>query len=79
MGQGSRAAHDWALRRQAKRVRMPVLLWAEEIDEEPELPMDLPYAENAVPVGVSDRSDDTGQTPEDHPPIGSRPPLRAAE
>ncbi|WP_308915309.1 efflux RND transporter permease subunit, partial [Jannaschia sp. LMIT008] len=35
LGRASRAAEDWAIRRQARRVRAPTLLWAEEDDFEP--------------------------------------------
>ncbi|WP_179380305.1 efflux RND transporter permease subunit [Jannaschia marina] len=70
MGRGSRAAEDWALRREAKRVRMPVLLWAEDEDDraesdEPELPLPAP----------EDAPHEANEPREDRP----HPPLRAAE
>ncbi|SDZ27514.1 multidrug efflux pump [Jannaschia faecimaris] len=70
MGRGSRAAEDWALRREAKRVRMPILLWSEENEAttEPELPMSMPRQ----PVtGESSAEKSDADLP--------HPPLRAAE
>ncbi|CTQ51105.1 efflux RND transporter permease subunit [Jannaschia donghaensis] len=68
VGRGSRAAEDWALRRQAKRVRMPVLLWSDDQTDgtaEPELPMEMPRTADAqAEPAESDRP---------------HPPLRAAE
>ncbi len=65
MGRGSRAAQDWALRREASRVRMPVLLWTEE-DEEG-------FASSTLLLGETHRigRSDASSTP----PL----PLRAAE
>ena len=51
LGRGSRAAADWALRRQARRVRAPLLLWAAE-DEEDAAATDRP-----APLVLVDRRD----------------------
>ncbi|MEL6641902.1 MAG: efflux RND transporter permease subunit, partial [Pseudomonadota bacterium] len=38
MGRGSRAARDWALRRQARRIKAPEVLWTEDdVEEVPEV------------------------------------------
>ncbi|SFI44759.1 efflux RND transporter permease subunit [Jannaschia pohangensis] len=49
MGRSSVYAHDWALRRQARRMPTPLLLWSEEEPEEPELPFtpDAPARQTA--------------------------------
>ena len=41
MGRGSRAARDWALRRQAARIKMPEIVWDEDAVAEPETPVEL--------------------------------------
>ena len=65
-GRGHRAAEDWALRREARRLRAPLLLWAEEdMPGEPELPLGPPSVERAPALEVT--------------PDSAHPPLRAAE
>ena len=49
LGGGSRAAQDWALRRQARRVRAPLLLWAEDAA--------APAPQHAAALAVVDRPD----------------------
>ncbi|WP_298431160.1 efflux RND transporter permease subunit [uncultured Jannaschia sp.] len=75
---GTRAAEDWALRRDAKRVRQPELLWAEDDDVGPETaPADLePPTEEPTAVVVAEVEAD-GDDPEVSK--GPHPPLRAAE
>ena len=64
----SRRGQDWALRREARRIGAPTLLWAEDDPAPPVLAADgPPVAEPALAATV---------TPEAAP---TRPPLRAAE
>ena len=56
LGRGSRAARDWALRRQARKVRAPLLLWTGEDGA-------VPIAAHADPASTVVRIDDV------HPPL----------
>ena len=67
-GRGHRAAEDWALRREARRVRAPTLLWA---DAEGDGAL-VPAQEAPRPVVLPEDAD----TPDRDRP---QPPLRAAE
>ena len=42
MGRSSQAARDWALNREARRVKSPTILWEEAPDEVGDTPRDLP-------------------------------------
>ncbi|SDE05128.1 efflux RND transporter permease subunit [Limimaricola pyoseonensis] len=39
MGRGSKAARDWALRREARRIRAPEIIWEDEPETRPALPL----------------------------------------
>ena len=76
MGRSSRAAQDWALRREARRVKAPEIIWMDD---------DATPAEDATPADATkastDDASDTGNAKDegDTPPDGTDPRLRAAE
>ncbi|UWQ16326.1 efflux RND transporter permease subunit [Jannaschia sp. M317] len=73
-GRTSRSGQDWALRRAAKRVKAPTLLWAEEDADLPEAVQIPGEAVPARPVAVVTARDDS----DDAAPRGATP-IRAAE
>ncbi|GIT92488.1 hypothetical protein JANAI62_29460 [Jannaschia pagri] len=78
-GRASRWGQDWTLRRAARRVKAPTLLWADEDDAGTlEATMGQPRSQvSSGPVSVVDpRSEETAPSDDTLPP---HPPLRAAE
>ncbi|SLN58957.1 efflux RND transporter permease subunit [Pseudooctadecabacter jejudonensis] len=66
MGRSSRAARDWALARDAKRVKAPEIIWGD-----PDAPHDVTELDANVEPEASDDGDNTPDRP--------HPPLQAAE
>jgi multidrug efflux pump len=66
----SRRGQDWALRREARRVRSPMLLWTDEPADD--LPEPLPGAAVAAAIRPAPEEEPEAQGP-------PAPPLRAAE
>ncbi|WP_371154362.1 efflux RND transporter permease subunit [Jannaschia sp. 2305UL9-9] len=80
-GRASRAGQDWALRRAAKRIKAPTLLWSEPEEDLPRtkaapLDPDMAPAPVAVVRAAADQPSDDDW--DDDTTIG-HPPLRAAE
>jgi len=53
-GRGSRAARDWALNREARRVRHPEVIWTEDEDEEPEPERHADEVEPLLPLRAAE-------------------------
>ncbi|MEL7184151.1 MAG: efflux RND transporter permease subunit, partial [Pseudomonadota bacterium] len=73
-GRASQTGRDWTLRRQARKIKAPTLLWAEE--ETPETPS-RPMPET-LPTSIATPVPEESDSP-DKDPERPHPPLRAAE
>lgn len=76
LGRGSRAAQDWALNREAKRIRSPELIWTDPDDD----PLAEPETSrmNQIMDRITDLKEDLDELVDDKTG-GPTPPVKAAE